>query len=71
MRYEIITDNDDILVLVVNSRVIEISEDMSSILRTIEENYSDILYRKAKAAERAKQKDMEENANSLGKLFDL
>lgn len=40
MKYEIITDADDLLILVVNSRVIAISHRMSYILDKVEENYT-------------------------------
>ena len=40
MKYEIITDSSDMLVLTVNSRVIAISSDISEITRLITEDYA-------------------------------
>lgn len=41
MKYEIITDIDDLLVLTVNSRVITISYEMSEIMRILDKDYTD------------------------------
>lgn len=81
MKYEIITDNEDLLVLTVNSRVISISQDMQTIIDTFTEDYTNYLNRKRKAAEKAAlptesveitaKKDKEPDSDSLGKLFNL
>lgn len=39
MKFEIITDSEDMLVLVTNSRVVKVSYDLSSIYETMTELY--------------------------------
>lgn len=74
MKYEIITDNNDLLVLVVNGRVTEISHSISHTLDKIEEHYTEYMSKKKKTEEKAEQQSIEQKENeplsgSLGKLF--
>ena len=74
MKYEIITDSEDLLVLTVNSRVIEVSQNISEILHKIEEDYTNYMNKKKKAAERNTtevKEDKSADVGSLGKLFGL
>lgn len=41
MKYEIITDKEDLLVLVVNNRVIAVSSDMPTVIEIMHKNYED------------------------------
>jgi len=74
VKYEIITDSEDLLVLTVNSRVIEVSQNISEILHKIEEDYTNYMNKKKKAAERNTtevKEDKSADVGSLGKLFGL
>jgi hypothetical protein len=51
MRYEVITDTEDMLILLVNSRAIAISSDMSTIMRVMGENYTKYMKRNKRLSE--------------------
>jgi len=78
MKFEIITDNEDMLVLVVHSRVFLVSHDLSVVLDKITEIYTEYGDKKRLKAEKAeivtRQSEINNNkrANgSLGSLLDL
>jgi hypothetical protein len=71
MKYEIITDNEDLLVLVLNSRVIEVSHSMSKILDVIESNYIEFMGKKIKTPNKTATVAESPESHSLGKLFGL
>lgn len=79
MKYEIITDNEDLLVLTVNSRVISVSHRLSTILDAIEQDYTAYMDKKAARKEKStfsaqelpQVEHIEESNNSLPKLFGL
>ena len=85
MKYEIITDSEDTIVLVANSRVIMISRYMSRILDKIEEDYPKFKNKTRKDPEKViyateepekedipvKKSNEVADENSLGKLLRL
>ncbi len=81
MKYEIITDKDDLHVLVVNSIVLEVSRDMSSIMHTMWDIYRkrqlkmkrDYVPATINLETTPKEDIATENytSGSLGRLFDL
>jgi hypothetical protein len=63
MKYEIITDSEDMLVVTVNSRVISISHDISVAFEVIDEDYTQYLTKKAKAANKSVEEPVSDKSD--------
>lgn len=81
MKYEIITDSEDLLVLTVNSRVIEVSHDIKEIVSVLTLDYAAFMQKRENARKRdelAAQPQTKENKTdktpnglSIGKLLQI
>jgi len=71
MRYEIISGTEGMFVLVLNSRVILITEHMDEITDTISNKHADYLNKNRKPVDTVVKEDEKPANDALGKLFGL